>query len=1165
MNFKRLASLAVALLALAFLIQPAFAQSTIATGGIQGSVTDPQGAGVPNAKVTITNKATGEVFDSLTTSSGTYNAGSLKPGVYEVRVEAPNFKTLSTSLTVEVGIITNGNAKLELGSSATVVEVTGEAVSVNTDQAQVSGVLGTEQIENLPINGRNFLDLAQLEPGVQIQDGSNFDPTKNGFSSISFGGRFGRTARIEVDGVDVSDETVGTTTTDVPSSAIQEFQLAQSSLDLSNELTSSGAVNVVTRSGTNTVHGEAYGQFRDSSLAARLPGPSGAPPGTFQRSQFGGNVGGPIIKDKFFFFVDGERTLQAEQSPISLPAPFNTLSGTAPSPFHELDTLVKADYQLSKTTHLFYRFSYFQNAIEGSFGAATFSPYFDKNRTRSHVAGADFTTGQFTHSIRFEYLKFQNNLVDAVRGTALPLANFPISTDFVSQGLDTGPSDLAPQETPQSDRQLKYDGSKVWGSHILRYGVSYNHIQGGGYAKFFGIAPLAINVFGNSLNPAFPNANTDPNPLDYAMDEVLIGNGQGFSTEKSAFGFKNGGLGPDNRIGLYFGDSWKIKPNLTLTYGVRYSRDTGRTDSDLNTLQSLNNLIPGVGDPVQQANKNFGPQVGLAWDPFKDGKTVIRAGIGEYYENVIYNNVLFDRPLRLQSGQFLSFPVACFFGQETNVSFPGVGTQTLPAGTCSESIGDAGSAIAAFQTAYQAATAAAGPGPNPNYLPTQIANGQQIPLGLFAPAYKTPRSVQMNVGVQRQISRGTVLSVDYLRNVSLHYGLSVDVNHSGDVAYFDPNRANAAVASTLAACGAGSIDAAIASCAPLDGPGHGATIADFAGNGLDSANDLGSQCPQCAFTGTNPNVGSFPVLEPIGRGVYNGLDVKLVQNLDHPLPGIRHVNFEASYTFSRFSNDGGYSATTPGAPGVADQDFVIQAMDNRNPAKYFGPSTLDRENQLNFGGYADLPFWFRVGLVAHFWSPLSTGLYVPGNGTGTIFQTDFDGDGTTQDPIPGTKNGSFGHGVSTGGLTSLVNNYNSSVAGTFTPAGNVLINNGIFTPAQLTALGGVAPSIPTGTLGAGNIGLSTMRAFDLKISWEGKFFGERLRVEPSAALYNLFNFANYDPPGDILSGLLTGAVGTLNGTTKNGATAHTNQIGVGTGVFSLGAPRVAEFGLKLTF
>ena len=178
-------------------------------------------------------------------------------------------------------------------------------MSVNTDQAQVSGTLTTQQIENLPINGRNFLDLAQLEPGVQIQDGGNFDPTKVGFSSISFGGRFGRSARISVDGVDVSDENVGTTTTGIPASAISEFQLAQSSLDLSNDLTSSGAVNVATKSGTNTLHGEGFGLFRDSSQAAVFPG--GA---DFQRSQFGGDVGGAIIKDKLFFFIDGEHTLQ---------------------------------------------------------------------------------------------------------------------------------------------------------------------------------------------------------------------------------------------------------------------------------------------------------------------------------------------------------------------------------------------------------------------------------------------------------------------------------------------------------------------------------------------------------------------------------------------------------------------------------------------------------------------------------------------------------------------------------------------------------------------------------------------------------------------------------------------------------------------------------------
>jgi hypothetical protein len=124
----------------------------------------------------------------------------------------------------------------------------------------VQGVLNAEQIEDLPVNGRNFLDLAQLEPGVQIQDGANFG--KNGYSSISFGGRFGRTARIEVDGIDVSDEVLGTTTMNVPASGVQEFQLSQSSLDLSTELTTSGAINVITRSGANTVHGEAFSLFR---------------------------------------------------------------------------------------------------------------------------------------------------------------------------------------------------------------------------------------------------------------------------------------------------------------------------------------------------------------------------------------------------------------------------------------------------------------------------------------------------------------------------------------------------------------------------------------------------------------------------------------------------------------------------------------------------------------------------------------------------------------------------------------------------------------------------------------------------------------------------------------------------------------------------------------
>ena len=164
-----------------FALLPASAQSTVSTGSIQGTVTDPNGAVVPNAAVTITNKATGQASKFTSSSSGTYASGALIPGEYEVRIEAKGFQTQLLTVPVQVGNIAAGSAKLTLGQSTEVVEVTGSAVAINTEQATVQGVLSTQQIENLPINGRNFLDLAQLEPGVQIQDGGNFDPTKEWF------------------------------------------------------------------------------------------------------------------------------------------------------------------------------------------------------------------------------------------------------------------------------------------------------------------------------------------------------------------------------------------------------------------------------------------------------------------------------------------------------------------------------------------------------------------------------------------------------------------------------------------------------------------------------------------------------------------------------------------------------------------------------------------------------------------------------------------------------------------------------------------------------------------------------------------------------------------------------------------------------------------------
>src|SRR5580700_2291210 len=333
---------AFSLLSILLCSLPLFGQTTISTGSIQGLVTDPSGAVVGGAKISISNKATGRVIIAKSTSAGAYTSGALTPGDYTLRVEAQGFKTSEMPLTVQVGVTASGNVKLQLGQATQVVEVQGTEIAVNTQQATVQGVLTTQQIENLPINGRNFLDLAQLEPGVQIQDGGNFDPTKNGFSSISFGGRFGRTARIEVDGLDISDETVGTTTQNLPASGIQEFQIQQSSLDLSTELTSSGSVNVTTKSGTNAIHGGGYYYGRSDQISARIAPEDLA----FGRKQFGGDLGGPIIKNRVFFFADAERTDQTLANPVTLSGDFAALSGSYGSPFTEREYSGRMDVNI---------------------------------------------------------------------------------------------------------------------------------------------------------------------------------------------------------------------------------------------------------------------------------------------------------------------------------------------------------------------------------------------------------------------------------------------------------------------------------------------------------------------------------------------------------------------------------------------------------------------------------------------------------------------------------------------------------------------------------------------------------------------------------------------------------------------------------------------------
>jgi hypothetical protein len=1198
---------------------PSRAQTTVSQGSIQGTVTDQTAAVVPGATVTITSPATGQVVTVRTSSTGTYNSGGLPVGDYQVRIQAKGFQTAQLTIPVQITVTSSGNVKLEIGKETSTIEVHTSAISVNTEQSTVQGVLSGEQIDNMPINGRSFLDLAQLEPGVQMQDGANFDPTKVGYNSISINGDFGRTPRIEVDGLDVSDETVGTTTQNIALSSIQEFNIGRSSLDISTEITGSGAVNLATRSGTNDYHGQAFYQFRDYRAGfADLPG---AVSSKFQRNQFGGRFGGAIKKNKLFFFIDSERLKQDTADAIVVGAPFQFLTQGISSPFKSSQASGRLDWQATQNVHVFYKFAYDWNFSPSSAGFG-FSYYANRDYARSHAVGIDINQGNWSHSIRLGYIKFHNLIVDDTSSQPPAINPFPFAEIvFNDTSLATGPNPLAPQQTFQSNKQIKYDASRVWGAHIIRFGATVNGIAFGGFASVFGTAPF-LNSYVNfnllppgsvqttpyyscnlETTPNVPFSGCDPNIGAYPFTSGLVGNGQGYFTNLPSFGSPAGGLF-DTRFEAYVGDSWKLKPNLTLNYGLRYVRDTGRTDSDLapipcsatTLLSCTGNLLdqwgPGLGNRVRQPNANFAPQIGFTWDPWRNGKTAIRGGGGLYYENNIFNNVQFDRNNKLATGLFnqflylncqpgaspgsLSFPLPVPGSIQPN-SVTSVDGYDLATQVCFQPLGPsagnkegAAKAMADLQAEYVAATAAVGPAQvNPNFV------GNTLTLNPYYPNFRTARSYQMNIGIQRQLTKGGVLTVDYLRNIGLHFQLEEDVNHVGDSRFLELNAALNAITGTVAndapscspvggvtqANASTTVACYIAAFANTQTP---ASINDFASNGLDAGNAYygGFSAPffgltpdtGAAFGGIHPELGSLFVSFPMGRSVYNGLQSEYRQQAKAPFRGVSSLDLQVNYTLSRFVSNAG-----------SDQNRTNAASDYRDPTAFIGPTGLDRTHQFKFGSTFEFAHHGpRLSLIGGFGSPQPSDLRLPTQGTvGEIFRSDLTGDGTTGDFLNSAGTGighpgTFMRGVSPGDLNAYLTDFNSTVAGTLTPAGQALVKAGLFTPDELVTLGAVVPSIqPPPVHNAGN---GWYKDVDTILSWPFKYH-ERATISPSVAFFNIFNFVNFGALGG-----LTAAGGAINGTVAGtNAGSNTFRVGRGSGVFAVGAPRETEFGLRMDF
>jgi hypothetical protein len=1184
-----------------------FGQNVSVNGGsIGGTITDSTGAVIPDVSIVVKGTETGQVKTLTTDSAGFYTVGPLTPGSYTVTATHPGFKTLTATTVVRTGTATSGNFKLDLGEASQTVEVNSGAIQVNTDQVGISDVITQEQINSLPVNGRNFLDLAQIEPGVILQSGEAFDPTKAGYSAVSTEGVSGRTTRILLDGQDITDETVGTTIFNVSEGSINEFQLNRSTQDVSGDVTSTGQILVSTASGTNTFHGEAFYNFQDHrALFARTATGLDTP---FQRNQFGGRIGGPIIPNKLFFFGNAERIKQESPKSITLSPTFAAIQAahpSIPSPYRETYSTVRLDYNGPFGGHYFVRANYDVNISSSNFGLG-YEIYNNRDNTPGLAGGADFSSGRFTHSFRGSYEKFHNLLVDGTAASSAVYNGFPgLNFRYSTANLYSGPNVDAPQNTYQSDKQFRYDGSWTRGAHVIRYGYSINRILGGGFAAFFALAPRAtISASTAFTGPTATNPNAlgcggvaaaapcKSDPLNgYHVSGIRLGNGQGFPNEIPGFGLPGGGLS-DWRQGAYISDNWKVTPSFTLTTGVRWSVDTGRANQDLATptcasvsaalaapcagsAPLLNQFMPGLGQKVHQPYANFGPQMGFAFSP-GDHKTVFRAAFGIFYESDVFNNTTNARTDLIPKGLFFASATLC-----------PLSTLTLPDGTsvtsdggvtitslCAAPLGQAAPHFLNLQKTYQSSTKAAGAAVNGSYVGNTLALNGNPPYGA---AYRTPYSEQWNGGIQREIFRGGVLSVDYVHNSTLKISQQIDVNHVGSARSLNAAAANNAIAATAAAMGCAGTGSVAINCVIA----KGGTIVDFAGNGLDSGNAFLGGFPAvykgmtvatgAAFPGLNPNVGEGLVLLPVGRAGYDALQVVLREQKAHPAPGIMSSNLQISYSFSRAVSTAN-PATNNGNTEIGDPFFSSPSYDYDHVTQYMGRSGLSHTHEISFGGSATLKYGPQISVKGQFFSAAATDLYLDNGGTSGstaagIFQSDVTGDGTIGDIVPGTNPGDYMNSIKGGSLNNLISQYNATQAGRITPAGQALVSSGLFTPAQLVALQATQqPIAPVpGAIAPEN---AFFRNLDVMIAYPIHFsrIREGLVLVPAIAFYNVANFSNFS---DYVNGTLAntttgGSTGLLNG--PNNFVGHDqNRVQRGAGTSDIGGPRSTEFQLRLEF
>src|ERR1700722_11841412 len=536
---------------------------------MNGRVTDLQGARIVSARVSVTNRARGTPRETLTNAEGLYVFPALEVGTYDLKVESPSFAVTEThNIILEAGKTQTIDISLHPASANTVINVSEANDTVNLSQSMIQGQITSKTIESIPLNGRNFLELAYLVPGNR--PAPTFDPTKTNPLEVSSAGGFGRGGNITVDGGDNNDEVVGGTLSNFPADSIQEFQIATGRFTSEVGRSGNSIINIVTKGGANQYHGSLFDYERNRHLQGlpatfdrALPAPA------FDRQQFGGSVGGPIIQDKAWWLASADYRDQnaALQTGARDFATDEILNTSAPAPLRDALVSSRFDYQLPSRNALMVRYSFNRSTDIGPASPAQAEPAFSAserqdslNRFNSLVAGVTTTiSSNKVNSLSFHFDQFFNNI--PVFPNNAPTTDPPLglANELLFPDLADGENFNLPQATHLNRYQVRDGYSWSIGKHSLRIGGEFQQYNAHGLINPFGTGTVILTTdFGfQDLN-----GNGVVNDLDIPL-------AVGIKSQAPVTPVPIPHVG-DSYVAAYFQDDWRGSPKLTVNLGPRF-------------------------------------------------------------------------------------------------------------------------------------------------------------------------------------------------------------------------------------------------------------------------------------------------------------------------------------------------------------------------------------------------------------------------------------------------------------------------------------------------------------------------------------------------------------------------------------------------------------------